>query len=110
MHVNALSRWLLLALALLAACAPARVRRTLVPASQFSTLDRKSPYLKAHLRTGYVYVLSSWQVDSAGTLVTGKGSLLTPNRSVEREGDLQVPVDSVALFETNVLERGGAVA
>jgi hypothetical protein len=109
MIVNALYRWLTLSLVLLPACAPARVRRTLVPPSQVSTLDRKSPYLKAHLRTGYVYVLDSWEVDSAGTAVTGRGSLLTPNRVVEREGDFTLPVDSVALFETNVLHRGGAV-
>ena len=109
MIVNALYRWLVLALVLLPACAPARVRRTLVPSSQASTLDRKSPYLKAHLRSGYVYVLNSWQVDSSGTAVAGRGSLLTPNRVVEREGDFTLPVDSVALFETNVLHRGGAV-
>lgn len=110
MIVNALSRWLTVALAALVACAPARVRRTLVPSSQVSTLDKKSPYLKAHLRTGYVYILDSWQVDSAGTLVTGRGSLLTPNRSVERQGDFEIPTDSVALFETNVLQRGSGVA
>jgi hypothetical protein len=80
-----------------------------VPPSQASTLDQKSPYLKAHLRTGYVYVLDSWQVDPSGTLVTGRGSLLTPNRALESEGEFRLPVDSVALFETNLLHRGGAV-
>ena len=110
MIVNALSRGVTLTLAALVACAPARVRRTLVPSSQISTLDKKSPYLKAHLRSGYVYILDSWEVDSAGATVTGKGSLLTPNRSVERQGDFEIPADSVALFETNVLQRGGAVA
>ena len=111
MIVNALSRCtpLVLGVAILA-CTPTRVRRTVVPPSQASTLDQKSPYLKAHLRTGYVYVLDSWQVDSSGTLVTGHGSLLTPNRSVESQGEFSLPVDSVALFETNLLQRGGAVA
>jgi hypothetical protein len=110
MIVNTSARWSPLALGLLVlACAPTRVRRTVVPPSQASTLDQKSPYLKAHLRTGYVYVLDSWQVDSSGTLVTGHGSLLTPNRAVEVEGEFRLPVDSVALFETNLLHRGGAV-
>jgi hypothetical protein len=110
MTVNTSARWSPLALGLLVlACAPTRVRRTVVPSSQASTLDQKSPYLKAHLRTGYVYVLDSWQVDSSGTLVTGRGSLLTPNRAVESEGEFRLPVDSVALFETNLLHRGGAV-
>ncbi len=104
------ARWTLFALGLaLLACAPTRVRRTIVPPSQASTLDQKSPYLKAHLRTGYVYVLDSWKVDSSGTLVSGRGSLLTPNRAVEREGEFRLPVDSVALFETNLLQRSGAV-
>jgi hypothetical protein len=110
MIVNALARWSPLALGLvLLACGPTRLRRTVVPPSHASTLDRKSPYLKAHLRTGYVYVLDFWQVDSGGTLVTGHGSLLTPNRAVESEGEFRLPVDSVALFETNLLQRGGSV-
>jgi hypothetical protein len=100
----------LLALGLiLLACAPTRLRRTVSSPSQASTLDRKSPYLKAHLRSGYVYILNSWQVDTSGTLVTGRGSLLTPNRAVERQGEFYLPVDSVALFETNLLQRSGAV-
>ncbi len=110
MLVNALARWTLLVLGLvLLACAPTRVRRTITPPSQASTLDQKSPYLKAHLRSGYVYVLDSWQVDTSGTLVVGRGTLLTPNRSVESQGEFRLPVDSVALFETNLLYRGGAV-
>ncbi|HEU5304618.1 MAG TPA: hypothetical protein VFU40_08240 [Gemmatimonadales bacterium] len=106
----ALIRWSALALgAALLACAPTRLRRTVTPPSQALTLDQKSPYLKAHLRSGYVYVLDSWQVDTSGTLVTGRGSLLTANRAVENQGEFRLPVDSVALFETNVLHRGGAV-
>ena len=41
MIVNARSRWVTLTLAALVACAPARVRRTLVPSSQISTLDQE---------------------------------------------------------------------
>jgi hypothetical protein len=110
MMVNALARWSPLVLGVLTlACDPSRVRRTVVPSSQATTLDHKSPYLKAHLRSGYVYVLDSWQVDSAGTVVNGRGSLLTPDRAVQSEGEFRLPVDSVALFETNVLYRGGSV-
>jgi hypothetical protein len=93
---------------LLLACAPTRVRRDIVAPSQASTLDRRSPYLKAHLRTGYVYVLESWAVDSGGT-VTGRGSLLTPDREVADQGEFRLPGDSVALFETNLLQRGGGI-
>jgi hypothetical protein len=108
--VNALARWSPLALGVVVlACGPTRLRRTVLPPSQAATLDQKSPYLKAHLRSGYVYVLDSWQVDSSGTLVTGRGSLLTPNRALESQGEFRLPVDSVALFETNLLQRSGAV-
>jgi hypothetical protein len=93
----------------LLACGPTRVQRTLVAPTHVATLDRKSPFLKAHLRTGYVYVLHAWQVDSAGTLVSGQGSLLTPDREVESDGEYRLPVDSVALFETNLLKQGGGV-
>jgi hypothetical protein len=92
-----------------AGCAPTRVRRTIVSPSEATTLDRRSAYLKAHLRTGYAYVLNTWGIDSSGTVISGRGVLLTPGRTVEREGEFQLPVDSVALFETNVLERSGAV-
>lgn len=112
MTVNSLARRSTLALVLvliILACAPTRLRRTMVPSSQASTLDHRSPYLKAHLRTGYVYVLDSWRVDSTGRLVSGRGSLLTPNRAVEKTGEFLLPVDSVALFETNLLQRAGAV-
>ena len=55
MILNAFARWSPLALgAVVLACSPTRVRRTVVPPSRASTLDQKSPYLKAHLRTGYV--------------------------------------------------------
>ena len=108
--MNAPARWSLLALGLVfLACAPTRLRRTITQPSQASTLDRKSPYLKAHLRSGYVYVLDSWEVDTSGTVVTGRGLLLTPNRSTDHQGQFRLPVDSVALFETNLLQRGGAV-
>ena len=107
-------RWpLMLLLAALAAlgsgCGAQRVQRTLVAPSQVTTLDHKSPYLKAHLRSGYVYVFSSWRVDSASAVVTGRGTLLTPNRSTAAEGEFRLPADSVALFETNVLRRSGSV-
>jgi hypothetical protein len=111
MLVNALARWSPLTFAVvLLACAPTRVRRTMVRPAEVSTLDQKSPYLKAHLPSGHVYVLSSWRVDSSGTLVTGRGSLLDPNRTAVSEGEFRLPLDSVALFETNVLHRSGGVA
>jgi hypothetical protein len=44
---------------------PPQIKRTLVPPETPGTLDRKAPYLKAHLRDGGVYLLARWTVDEA---------------------------------------------
>jgi hypothetical protein len=101
-----------LAIVLIGALAPAclkTVERTLVPSGQGATLDARSPYLKAHLRSGSVYVLSDWHVDSAAAVVTGHGALLNPNRDLVTQGEVRLPFDSVALFESNVLKPSSAI-
>lgn len=60
------------------------------------------PYLKAHLKNGDVCVLKdSWQVDTIQNLVSGNGSRYDFNRTKVFEGEISVPIDSVAIFETN---------
>ena len=85
-----------------------RVERTLATPDQFRTLDSASPYLKAHLRSGYVYVLSDWRVAAQANAIEGRGALLDARRVRVDSGWFRLPVDSVALFETNVLRRSGA--
>ncbi|HYL20921.1 MAG TPA: hypothetical protein VEU74_04095, partial [Gemmatimonadales bacterium] len=97
-----------LASAVLCTSCTHQVVRTLVPADRAATLDGNSPYLKAHLRSGYVYVLSDWHAESAGVVLRGHGRLLDANRSPVTEGDFRFPADSVALFETNVVHGSGA--
>src|SRR5205823_9149460 len=82
-------------------CQLNRVERNLLASGQLTTLDSASPYLKAHLKNGYVYVLSDWRADTAAAVIVGKGELLDPNRAVVDTGAFRVPLDSVALFETN---------
>lgn len=100
-------RWRLSAAALATSCGLNRLERRLVPPGQVATLDSGSPYLKAHLRSGHVYVLSAWRADSDATIV-GRGQLLDANRVPVSDGEFRVPVDSVSLFETNVLRPSGA--
>lgn len=100
------------ALALLVGVLPAtsctyRVERALTPPAEVRTLDHRSPYLKAHLPDGRVYVLSHWEADSVEAAVTGEGSLLDAQRRLIRSGTFRLPVDSVALFETNVRKPSG---
>jgi hypothetical protein len=91
-----------------AACARV-VTRQLVRAEQAATLDHKSPFLKAHLRSGYVYVLQEWSwSDSSGT-VSGFGTLYDTDRhAVGPAARVTLPRDSAALFETNVSHLSGS--
>lgn len=65
------------------------------------TLDTK-PYLKAHLKNGNVCILKdSWKVDTLTNFLSGNGSLYNFNREKVSEGKITIPIDSVAIFETN---------
>jgi len=94
-------------LALISGCTK-QVERTMVEPAAFRTLDSKSPYLKAHLRSGSVYILHDWRVETATAQVVGSGRLLSPDRVATDSGAFSFPTDSVALFETNVLKTSGA--
>ncbi len=93
-------------LAILAGCGR-QVERSMVPPSDFATLDSESPFLKAHLANGGVYVFYSWGIDSTGAAIQGAGTLLDVNREVVTGGEFRLPADSVVLFETNVESASG---
>lgn len=80
------------------------VKRELVVPEKAATLSQKTPYLKAHLRTGYVYAFStwSWEENKPGGTLVGTGELFDTRRSLVASGAFRLPVDSVGLFETNV--------
>ncbi|MBN2482102.1 MAG: hypothetical protein JXB19_10200 [Bacteroidales bacterium] len=60
------------------------------------------PFLKAHLRNGDVCILTdTWQVDSIHDLLSGNGNRYNYNRRLIYEGFITIPIDSVAIFETN---------
>ncbi|MBI5266913.1 MAG: hypothetical protein HY851_06740 [candidate division Zixibacteria bacterium] len=89
-------------------CVQQVMRRVTAPENA-STLDHRSPYLKAHLKNGNVAVISKWSVDQLKREVLGQGTLLSPNRTTLETGSLVIPIDSVALFETNVLKPSPAI-
>src|SRR5712692_1802805 len=91
-------------LALGAGCG-GRLRRTLKPPEQSQALDHRSPYLKVHARDGGLYLLSEWRVDEAERVVSGQGEQRGPNREVVATGSFTIPLDEVALFETNVIQH-----
>jgi hypothetical protein len=83
------------------ACAVTLTRRLVRP-DDVARLDSSSPYLKAHLRDGRVYVLSPWHVSRDSGIVTGRGRLLSPQRHLISDGGpWTIPLDSIVLFETN---------
>lgn len=98
------------AVALLQACGVFTQQRSVTSPSSTAFLDRQSPYLKAHLKNGDAVVLERWAVDDTARVVTGRGRRLDWNRQVRDTGDFRISLDSVALFETNVLQRSGGVA
>jgi hypothetical protein len=87
-----------------------RLERKLVEPARVETLDKKSPWLKAHLRSGSLYVLQDWRVEPGNGQIVGRGRLLSPDRQVSDSGDFAFPADSVALFETNVLRASPSSA
>lgn len=59
-------------------------------------------FLKAHLINGDVCILNdSWHIDSATNLVTGVGTRWDYNRVLTDTGRISIPINNVALFETN---------
>lgn len=92
------------ALVVLAAvgCGLKTLERRIVSPDQAQTLDRRSPFLKAHLRSGHVYVFSTWTWSDSTGRVVGDATLYDAARSRVDSGHYDVRRDSVALFETNV--------
>ena len=85
------------------------LKRKLTTPAQFQSLDNSSPFLKAHMHDGKVYILSSWKVDSEKQTVTGQGKILNANREVLETGEFTIPVNLVAIFETNVVETSPSI-
>lgn len=96
--------------AILAACSAVLTQsRTLTDPARPSTLDGKSPFLKAHMKNGDAYILSAWSIDTVRKTASGTGDELDITRNVVRSGPQVVPLDSVVLFETNRVEPHGSV-
>ncbi len=100
---------LLLALLLLGGCSAFRQKRNLVTPDRSRYLDRSSPFLKAHMLDGDVYVLSPWRLDETQRVLLGKGSLLDVNRDTLALGTFSIALDSVAIFETNQISSSPSV-
>ena len=91
-------------------CSPyLRLKREIRTISQFNLLDKRSPFLKVHMLNGRVYILSEWRGDEEEKTVSGKGSFLDINRNLIENGNFTIPLDEVAIFETNVLRSSPSI-
>ncbi len=64
---------------------------------------KTKPFLKAHLKNGDICLLKdSWDVDTTRNIVSGNGIKYNFNRKNVFEGSISIPIDSVAIFETNI--------
>lgn len=97
-------------LALLAMGCVKRMERQVVEPAAYRTVNREAPFLKAHMRDGRLYVWSDWSIDSTSHAVAGTGLLYDANRRITDRGAHRVDLDSVALFETNVVRASPSVA
>ncbi|HTK82688.1 MAG TPA: hypothetical protein VL633_10380 [Bacteroidota bacterium] len=73
------------------------------------TIDKQSPFLKAHLRDGGVALFSRWSVDTSARTVIGQAQVYDAYRSSASTRLSPLPVDSVVLFETNVVSNASGV-
>jgi hypothetical protein len=57
--------------------------------------------LKVHMKSGELYVLRSWRLSESPRSIAGDGDLYGLARGVIRTGAHSIPLDAVALLETN---------
>ncbi len=68
---------------------------------------RTKPFLKAHFKNGDVQVLTdAWPIDTLTDIVSGNGIRYDFNRQKISAGYISIPIDSVAIFETNQKIQG----
>lgn len=61
------------------------------------------PFLKAHFINGDICILKdTWKVDTIKDMVSGHGNKYDFNRRKLFQGIISFPIDSVAIFETNI--------
>ena len=105
--VVGMAAWFLLASA---GCDVRALHRSEVPASALTTVSVENARLKAHLHDGSLLVFRTWKLQESGTVVSGAGRRLDWNRQPGPDTMLSVPLDSVALFESDAASVPGPMA
>jgi len=66
-------------------------------------INTKFPTIKLHMQTGECYIIEHFEVDSSQNHIICSGQLINKNRELVSSGDFVVPVNNIALIETNKL-------
>ncbi len=65
-----------------------------------------TPFIKAHFKNGDVCIfMGGWDIDESDSYLTGSGTRYNANRKIIDSGPMSIPLDSVAIFETNDLDE-----
>jgi hypothetical protein len=91
-------------------CGTNTLQRKVARPDEIQLLDAEARYLKLHMHNGHVYVLEQWSVDSIAATLSGTGVELDVQRDTVATDQFSVPLDSVAILETNVSRPSGAIA
>ncbi len=72
-------------------------------------------FLKVHMKNGEVAVLTNWTVDEELERISGQGKLYDFNRNVLMDSTFSLPLEEIALMETNQMDMiqsrdGGRIA
>lgn len=97
--------------ALLASCGHRVLNPELHPAGDVPVAPADFHVLKAHMRSGELYVLDSWRIVDEGDRLEGNGVLYAIGREELTRGPVSIDVARVALFETNrpdTVREGGS--
>lgn len=96
-----MGRALRLLLVVLMGCSHTEWQARLHPPGERAQLDREAPFLKVHLRNGEVFALEEWNFEEATRVVFGNGIRYDTERHALGRGWHRIPLDRVALLETN---------
>ncbi|HET7294791.1 MAG TPA: hypothetical protein VFM88_20375 [Vicinamibacteria bacterium] len=91
------------------ACGPAILVPRLHPVAETPRLAPSARGLKVHMVSGELYVFDTWTLDPEGKVLDGHGDRFSAGREQRGSGEYSLPVDAIALLETNDREVAGSL-
>ncbi len=67
--------------------------------------NAETNFLKVHYKNGFVSVFDDWKLNQSEDTLSGNGKLFNIRRAIDTEGEIKVPLDEIAIIETNQLDK-----